>query len=64
MSKLEFNKPACCSELKTDERCSGCLRDVSLNVAASYEHWVKPYDIKSFSGGVAVVKCSSYLKGG
>ena len=60
-NRLSLSERACCNNIKSDELCTNCKRDINLSEAHLYEYWVEPILVKSFKDGISL-KCNSFLK--
>ena len=58
--RLTLNERACASDLKTNEMCNFCKRNINLNEAHLYEYWVEPLLVKNFKD--KSTRCSSFFK--
>jgi len=58
--RLELNERACASDLKTNEMCKSCKRNINLAEAPLYDYWVEPLLVKNFKD--KSTRCSSFLK--
>jgi hypothetical protein len=58
--RLELKERACASDLKTNEMCNSCKRNINLDEELLYEYWVEPLLVKNFKD--KSTRCSSFLK--
>ena len=58
--RLELNERACASDLKINEMCYSCKRNINLSEALLYDYWVEPLLVKNFKD--KSTRCSSFLK--
>ena len=58
--RLELSERACASDLKTNEMCKSCKRNINLVEVPLYEYWVEPLLVKNFKD--KSTRCSSFLE--